>query len=64
MASEDDYIEKPDAECAHCGEHIFWWPMSHFWSHGSGVNSGLANCYGIHNPSKGLINPGPFAEPK
>ncbi len=63
VGSERNYIvEKPDAICG-CGERIFWWPLSQFWSHASGPNAGLRNCFGVHNPSKGIINPGPFAAP-
>lgn len=60
----DVVIEKPDAICKHCGNQIFWWSLSHFWSHGEGDHMGLVNCYGTHDPSRGIINPGPFAEPK
>lgn len=63
IEDSDEYIEKPDSKCIHCGEEIFWWPRSHFWSHVSGDNSGLINCYGKHAPALGVINPGPFAEP-
>lgn len=60
---QDEFIEKPDAICKHCGNRIFWWERSHFWSHASGDHMGLRNCFGIHNPSQNIINPGPFAEP-